>query len=347
MRIQTDESLVREANNDWNRYRELGLDFRASEDHTENWNRRFNMHKDKLGTDGREIDPEVLRNFRGSMVCVGDNPRLQSRGLERLLGASRGECQVLDSCLAILRKQGFKDLLRKYPCHLAGGPYVYERKGYSYTHRWIKHIYSLGLFNRVLGARLEPGFTALDIGSSYGIFSSLLFQEYPGSRHILVDVPEQLVFARYFLGSCFPGARIAGPDELDRAGVITRSFLEDHDFILMAPSFYEKIERGTVDLVSSFACLGEIKRSFFDYYLQAPVFKGSRYFYTTNPVDSRGWYHDSEISVLDYPVLDPDKRLHFGVSPMFRYSYVLPKARFVIGYRIRRFHPFFEYIGEL
>ena len=57
--------------------------------------------------------------------------------------------------------------------------------------------------------------------------------------------------------------------------------------------------------------------------------------------------YDSEISVLDYPILDPAKRLHFGVSPMFKYSYALPNSRYVIGYKVKPFRPFFEYIGEM
>lgn len=342
-----EDPLIHQVNKDWALYRELGLDFQNSKDHTENWNRRFSKHRDRLRGNGSGIHPEVLRNFRGMMVCVGDNPRRAGWGPRSLLGPYRGERRVLKRCLGILKKHGFQDLLRKYPCPPAGGPHVFENDGYRYTHRWIKHIYLVGLLNRILGRQLGAGFTALDIGSSYGIFSSLLFQEYPGSRHILVDLPEQLLFARYFLSRCFPEARIAGPEELGRDRAITRSLLEQYDFILAPPSLYEKIEAGCVDLLSSFACLGEIKRSFFDYYVQAPVFKHARYFYTVNPVDSAGWFHDSEISVLDYPILDPEKRFHFGISPMFRYSYGLPNSRYVIGYRVKPFRPFFEYIGEM
>jgi putative sugar O-methyltransferase len=254
---------------------------------------------------------------------------------------------MLRRCLDIVRESGYLDLLKKYPCHPAGGPNVFECDGYRYTHRWIKHIYLVGLLNRVLRDRLPGGFTAVDIGSSYGVFSSLAFQEYPGSHHVLVDLPEQLVFARYFLSRCFPEARIAGPEEIGRLENIPRDFLEAHDFVLAPPSLYGKIESGGVDLVTSFACLGELKRSYFDYYLQAPVFRGARYFYTANPVDSAAWFEDSEVSVLDYPILDPAKRLHFGLSPIFAFPYSLPRSRFLFGYRIKPFRPFFECIGEL
>jgi putative sugar O-methyltransferase len=341
------ESLIRQVNRDWALYRELGLDFAQGEEHTEKWNRRFQDKKDRLGANGSDIHPDLLRTFRSTMVSVGDNPKPGSRGLRGLLGKYRGERQMLRRCLNIVKENGYQDLLKKYPCHPAGGPEVFETGGYRYTHRWIKHIYLLGLLNRVLGARLPQGFTAADIGSSYGVFSSLLFQEYPGSHHVLVDLPEQLVFARYFLSRCFPDARIAGPEEIGRADVITRDFLEQHDFVLVPPSLYEKIASGGVDLITSFACLGELKRSFFDYYLQAPVLRGARYFYTANPVDSKSWFQDSDVTVLDYPILDPEKRLHFALSPIFAFPYSLPKSRLVFGYRIKQFQPFFECIGEL
>jgi putative sugar O-methyltransferase len=345
--VGSTESLVQQVNRDWTLYRELGLDFSQGEQHTENWNRRFKKHKDRLGTNGSGIHPDLLESFRGTMVCVGDNPKPEGRGLRGLLGQYRGERRMLQRCLTIIKKSGFQDLLKKYPCHPAGGPHVFETEGYRYTHRWIKHIYLVGLANRVLGPRLPKGFTAVDIGSSYGIFSSLLYQEHPGSHHVLVDLPEQLVFARYFLSRCFPDARIAGPEEIGRMETISRDFLEQHDFVLCPPSLYEKIASGGVDLVTSFACLGELKRSFFDYYLQAPAFRGAKYFYTANPVDSAAWFEDSEVSVLDYPILDPARRLHFGISPIFAFSYSLPKARLVFGYRIKPFRPFFECIGEL
>ena len=341
------ESLVQQVNRDWALYRELGLDFAKGDEHTGFWNRRFQKHTDRLGANGSVIHPDLLDTFRGTMVCVGDNPKPTSRGLRSLLGRYRGERRMLRRCLEILKENGYQGLLRKYPCHPAGGPEVFETEGYRYTHRWIKHVYLVGLLNRVLGERLPPGFTAVDIGSSYGVFSSLLFQEYPGSHHVLVDLPEQLVFARYFLSRCFPDARIAGPEEIGRADAITRDFLEQHDFVLVPPSLYEKIDSGAVDLITSFACLGELKRSFFDYYLHAPVFRGARYFYTANPVDSAAWVEDSKVTVLDYPILDADKRLHFAISPIFAFPYSLPNSRLVFGYRLKQFRPFFECIGEL
>lgn len=340
-------SLIEQVNRDWALYRELGLDFASGEQHTGNWNRRFKKYKDRLNASGGDIPPELLRNFRATMAVVGDNPKIRGKGLRSVLGQYRGEREMLRRCLAIVKKHGYQDLLKKYPCHLAGGPYVVEAEGFRFTHRWLKHIYLLGLLNRVLGARLPEGFVALDIGSSYGVFSSLLAQEYRGSHQVLVDLPEQLVFARYFLGECFPEARIAGPEEIGRASGISREFLQQYDFILVPPSLYDKIDAGGVDLITSFACLGELNRSFFDYYLQAPVFAGAKWFYTANPVDSAAWFADSDVCVLDYPILDPAKRLHFGHSPIFAYSYVPPKSRFLFGYRIKPFRPFFECVSAL
>jgi putative sugar O-methyltransferase len=327
-----------------------GHTFRRGDEHTERWNHWFSSGKTQLIRDDGTLDPAVLRDFRRRRVFTGDNP-VSDPSLTKLVNLlhpkRRGERELLRRCLHILEENGYESLLAKYPSPTIGNPYLFEHRDHRYTHRWFRHVYSLGLLGRVLGERLPQGFTTLDIGSAYGILSSLLHQEYPGSHHVLVDLPEQLLLASYFLRRYLPRARIGTAKELAAEKSIGRELLEQYDFVLMSPEFYEGIEPGSVDLVTSFAALGELKRSYFDYYLKAPVFRSARFFATANPVNSKRMFTDSDVTVLDYPLWDPRKRLHFDLAPTFFHPYSYPRRRSLFGYELRKFQVFFEYVGEL
>jgi len=291
---------------------------------------------------------DALKNFRKSQIFVTDSPthEVNRPSLRNFLGGERrGHKKWLRECLAILEDEGFGDLLRKYPCPPVGNPFVYRHRGYNYTFRWAKHIYSLGLMNRVLADRLGQEFVALDIGSSYGIFSYLVKREYPHSHHILVDFPEHLILAYYFLGTCFPEARIAGLKELVGQEKLTREFFLQFDFCLIPCPLYQRIVGGSIDLVTNFASLQEMSREFFDYYLKAPAFQDARYFFTANRIQSFPDY-DSDITIRDYPIWEPGKMLHFAISPVLSHAYRYPRRYLFFNERVTR-PPVFEYIGQV
>jgi putative sugar O-methyltransferase len=257
-----------------------------------------------------------------------------------------------NKCVEVLLKNNppqkliiFEHFLLKYPCNPVGNPHVYEYQDFRFTFRWFKHIYLLGLMDRILRPKLEPSFVTLDVGSSYGIFSSLVKQEWPGSHHVLVDFPEQLLLAYYFLNATFPNAKIAGSAEVLKKRTISRAFIEDHDFTLIPISQYPKIEVGGVDLITNFASFGETDRKWFDYYLNAKLFASASYFFVANRVQSYPHY-DTDITIQDYPVWDRSKTLHFGVSPAFGgYSQYRRKNLF-FNERVA-YPPYFEYIGKI
>jgi putative sugar O-methyltransferase len=345
-----DASLLKQLESELEVNRAHGHTYSYGSEHTDRWNEWFSRGQRTLMRDDGKLDPEVLRNFRRLRVFAGDNP-IRDPSLRSPVNwvhpKRRGERELLRRCLQILEKNGYTDLLAKYPSPAVGNPHNFEYRGHRYTHRWFKHIYSLGLLRKVLGDRLGAGFTAVDIGCAYGVFSSLMQQEHPGSHHVLVDLPEQLLLASYFLRLYRPEARIAGVRELSEEKTITRELIEEFDFVLMPPEFYERLAPRTIDLVTSFAALGELKRSYFDYYLNAPAFETARFLATANPINSAGMFADSNVTVFDYPVLDPKKRLHFDVAQAFIHPYAYPKARSPFSYELQDFHVFFEYVGEL
>ena len=220
---------------------------------------------------------------------------------------------------------------------------MFEREGYRYTYRWYTHIHYVSLLNRVLGSRLNAApFVALDIGSSYGIFSYLLKSEYPRSPCVLVDFPEQLLLAYYFLGKSLPSARIAGVRELSGLTEITQKDIEQYDFVLVPCPWYRRIQPGSIDLITNFMSLAEMSREWFDYYVHSPVFTGAKYFYTENRFQSAPTY-ESDLTILDYPVWDPGKRLHFSICPVATH---MNRSKWFFFYQKDLFpSQVFEYIG--
>jgi putative sugar O-methyltransferase len=344
-----DDALLAEVQREVDVLRRHGLTSDADHRVTGKWS---SLARQGLATlvaaDGR-LNPEVLRNFRRDQILVHDLPSADVCGRpmrNRVVGWRRGTRHCLLECLDILRRHGYEDLLRKYPCAPAGNPHRFDHAGYSYTFRWARHVYFLGLLKRILDARLGDGLVALDIGCSYGIFSSLVKQEYPRSHHVLVDLPEQLILARYFLGCSFPDARLAGPENVLGVATVTRAFLERYDFTLMPAPLFHRLAPEAVDLVTNFASFGEMSRQYFDTYVRSAVFQSSRYLFTVNRVAAVPERYGNDITILDYPIWDPGKRLHFDICSLYSVDYLFA-ARAALWYRVARPDPHFEYLGRV
>ena len=340
------DSLIDRVEEELRAYHDLSMVPSALEDLTPLWQTRVLREPHRFITDDYSIDSDALRNFRRLNIFVPDLPQWNPRllNIKNLFSvARRGTKKLLTENLNVLKRHGYEGLLHKYPCHPAGNPYVFRHQGYRFTFRWFKHIYFLGLLNRVLGQRLDPRMVALDIGSSYGIFSSLVKKEYPESHHVLVDFPEQLILAYFFLSTCFPGARISRIRDLDDTGTITSDFIKSHDFVLVPTTHYQRMAPGTIDLVTNFTSFGEMTKSSLDYYLKSPQFTAAQYFFTSNRVQ-RYNDDDADVNILDYPIWEPGKRLHFAVCPVWSYYY---RHKYKLFSDKCAFAPNFEYIGLL
>jgi putative sugar O-methyltransferase len=305
-----------------------------------------------VSADGR-LDAAALENFRRDEILVEDVPRrdygsgrLRDNALTNaLVGRRRATRQCLLATLDVLRGAGCADKMREHPCARVGNPRVFAKAGYEFTYRWARTVYFLGLFDRLLGERLDGDFVALDIGSSYGIFSALLKRACPRSRHVLVDLPEQLIAARYFLSQYRPDARIAGPTELADAARIDRGLCAEQDFVLLPAAWFDRLQGGSADVVTNFGSFCEMTRGSFEGYLRSDAFLSCRYFVTINRVEAKPGVHD-DITILDYPVWDASRKLHFDLSPIYSVPFSFEQRRlfFVRQYRPP---PFFEYVGRL
>ena len=288
---------------------------------------------------------ESIKNFRKELIFITDEPSFNPSllNIKNIIGGGRRSSKrLLLDCLDLLKKHNYLDLLKRYPCASVGNPYVFRWQGYAYTYRWARHIYYIGLFKKTLESAFKKDFIALDIGSSYGIFSYLLKHEFKNAHSLLLDFPEQLVLAHYFLALSFPHASIAGFKEVIEAPSLDRAFFEKYDFVLVPWFLYKNIISKSIDVITNFASFGEMKRDWFSFYFENEPFKSAPYFYTINRFQSAPTYN-TDITILDYP-LKEFKVLHFAISPSSTHTY---QRRCLFFYEKVPFSSqFFEFIGE-
>lgn len=291
------------------------------------------------------LNINAIRNFRKLCIFVPDQPDRNPSFfniINLISGGQRGSKRLLKESLLYLKRGNYLNLLKKYPCVPAGNPNVFKYNGYSYTLRWLRHIIFLGLFKEFLEPRLKEEFITLDIGSSYGIFSYLISKEFPNSHNILIDFPEQLALAHYFLGISFPEARIAGYKEIFRLDSISKDFIKNYDFILIPYFFYKRIIPKSIDLITNFASLGEMKREWFNFYLKSDLFYSTKYFFTVNRFQSAPTF-DTDLTILDYPLLE-FKKIDFKICDFFTYAYF---RKYLFLYKKENFpSQYFEFIGD-
>lgn len=343
-----ESTLVQRIEAELSAYTELGYEAQNIEGLISPWRESVITEPKRFMNNDGSLNMEALRNFRRSQIFLSDVPAFEvdRPNLRNLIGGERrGHKKTLLECLSMVEEQGFGDLLRKYPCPPTGNPYVFRSRGYTYTHLWTRHIYFAGLLDRVLANQLNQEFVALDIGSSYGLFSSLVKQEHAKSHHVLVDFPGQLILAYYFLSTYLPEARIAGANEIKTHTELSSEFFQQYDFVLLPLPYYQQISLGSIDLISNFVSLAEMSRNWFEYYTDAPVFKSAKYFFTVNRVQSFPIY-DNDLTILDYPIWDADKKLHFGLSPVTSRINTYSRRGLFFNERSPR-PPTFEYIGMI
>ncbi|NQT47293.1 MAG: putative sugar O-methyltransferase [Candidatus Omnitrophica bacterium] len=339
-----DIKLIKTIEENLHAAKEAGIEFNP-DGLGEKWESQVPQESRRFINSDFTLREDVIRNFRGQTVFIYDWPCAKPGFmtiLRRLIdGNWRGRYKVLRGRLKLLKDYNCADLLKKYPSSTVGNPNLFSYKGYKYTWRWTRHIYLLWLFKQVLEKRLSSDFVSMDIGSSYGVFSNLLKKEFPKSHHVLVDFPEQLVLAHYFLGKEFPEAKIASMKEIRGAGRINREFIRKYDFVLLPWMYYEKTQPKSLDLLTNFSSFGEMSKKYFDYYLRNEPFKSTPYFFTCNRFHSHSTYKN-DISVLDYPLSEFSK-LHFDIFPVISERY---RRHGILFYK---FFPYpsqcFEFIG--
>jgi len=121
-----------------------------------------------------------------------------------------------------------------------------------------------------------------DLGTGYGGLPAMLRYYMNESCQILIDFPEVLIFAAYYIRYNFPDAKIALLEDLQKDDF--KSLLENYDFILIPPEYMTYIPDETIDLLTNTASLGFLDRETSSLYLSeiSRILKKEGYFYSVN-----------------------------------------------------------------
>lgn len=127
-------------------------------------------------------------------------------------------------------------------------------------------------------------FVWCDLGSGSGTMAEVIRYFFPSSTVILVDLPETLLFASYYMAMNFPDAHIGYYDELKGLPSITADVISKYDIILLPHFAYERLEANTVDISWNTASLSEMSLESIQNYIRIieKTTRSGGYFYCVN-----------------------------------------------------------------
>lgn len=307
------------------------------------WSSRAAGALDKFINQDKTSNFEAIENFRRNQVFINEVPSYGSPLRNLVSGNRRGQHAYLHDRLEVMRDEGDLALLKKYPIEMAGNPCVVEADGYRFNKRWSNNIRYLSLCDRHLREPLQStAMSVMDIGGGYGMYLWMMKREFPKTMPVLVEFPEQLLLAYYFLASSFPDARINTIEEAYEADAIDRAFFERYDFTLVPIECFNKISAGSVDMAANFYSLGEMSEAWFDTYRNSDVIQEAKYLFTINRFFSQPTY-GTDIDILRYR-LGEYRKAYFGISPYEQY-YNRGRCKFFYE-KVPYTSQFFEFIGE-
>lgn len=320
------------------------------------WEERFHKEFARLVDEHGRLIVKNLQQFRGQSIYVADQPSLKFRNyhsdhpmwrifiklLYMISGGRKAGIKETFVTFRVLQDKSYLNLLAKYPNLDVGKPFNIRYGGYQFTNRYLRHIYILGMFNEHVAPILPTEPTVLDIGCSYGLFSSFVKRENPGSRHVLVDMPGQLLLAHYFLRTLFPDAKIADFKDVCTVEKVDREFIEKYDFVLLPTTMYDKLTGGSIDLVANFVSFAEMSPEWFAKYFNSAPVTSAPFLYTINRYDSHPTYHN-KITVLDYP-FDRYETIYMRTCPILRWYFI--GYAFFWCRKVRYPSDFFQFLGR-
>ncbi len=301
-------------------------------------------------------DNKILTNFRKTNYFITDVPGEMTKFkkiIYKILNFLPGELKKIDPKICMLEdlydfliSENLQSLLEENPSPTTGNPELHYKNDVPFTQRWIRHIWLLNLYNKFVKKNNIK--TILDIGSNYGALPYLLKKNNNNLKFVLIDFPEALSTAKYFLIKELPKVKIASFNDLKNTKKINKELLEKYDFILLPCFWIKKLESNLIDLTINIASFNEMNRYWLNKYLNSEAFKTSKYIFLfnrfTRPAIEK---KETPIDILDLN-LDSYKKIYFDVSRLYKWDYTKRSYFLGIPFKFEKKvqEPVYEFIGK-
>ena len=236
-------------------------------DRAEWWEEMSQAFREELFDDGK-INQEYLINFRGMKELPANIVKDQFLVVNKEFGYYVSYLKAIDLVLEYHRhaKVVDKEILLSLSESYAGNNLCVNYRGIRLSVRLLFHsIMVHDLLNNISFDHHRP--TIFEIGAGYGGLGRIMKSYIPNSCYILLDLPETLTYASYFIAYNFPDKKVAYlSDIIDRLGEFD-AVMEEYDFILIPPWVSKYIPNDSIDLVVDTYSISEMSAVYAEYYL--------------------------------------------------------------------------------
>lgn len=279
--------------------------------------------------------------------------------LKERLPSSIQQRKLQKQIIKILEKIGCSQLLKEFDISkTAGMPFYFEYKNYKFNMRWLRYIFFIKLYEDHIKTKLKKKkhLFFIDIGGAYGAFSELLKRKQPNSTNIIIDFPNQLTLAYYYLKS-FKKKYSVGTMFDIKKNIIDENSIKNFDFFLLPSINYKNLKIKKVDLITNFFSFGEMKTSEMQSYFKSDVYKKTNFIFLSNRIFSNpnkalnekkeykrnSTYYDTTTTINDYN-LNLYKKIYFDKNPV--YPYLIRNKKIFFYEKLNISSDYFDFIGE-
>jgi len=276
------------------------------------WDEMSQRFREELFLDNGKINREYLKNFRVQKELPANLVRDQFLVVNREFGYFKSYLKAIDLVLEYHRLATIvpKEILINISESYAGENLCVVYRGQRLSIRNLFHAIIVENILRKVEFSNNKREVVLEIGAGYGALSRILKQYIPNSCYIILDLPETLTYASYFISYNFNDKKIGFlSDIIDRLDSFDELLLE-YDFLIIPPWVIEYISKESIDLIIDTYSMGEMSKEYVGYYLTHidKVLKRGGHFYSINRRFNRssenlgfyGWNFRSNFLTLLY-----------------------------------------------
>ena len=317
--------------------------FNKKLNHKNIWQKRSRKFINSLIKNNGNLNLNFLKNFRShKKKFIAENPSIEINNFlkEKLYSHHIEYNKYLYKKLTKNNPEQ-KKIMKSFKLDNVGNPGYCEIDGLKINERFLRHCHFYSLFKKFFPKNKIEYVT--DIGGGYGSFAKMIHSNFKKVKILIIDLPEQLFTAKYYLSTNFPETKISSLKDIYLSKKIDKKFLSKYEIVLIPNTELHKIKINfKKNLVINFNSFGEMDRESFFEYFKSNLLTKSKYLFSINRLDSFPTYKNN-ISFINYG-FDNYKKIHYKISPVWdiyfiKELYLLKKEKYFTS-RI------LEFIGE-